>query len=53
MAEFLVGKGIPDYITSLPTTVLNTPFGQMFKARMDASRQDIGYSQGYSQGNFQ
>ncbi|CAD6439525.1 123e1eb5-9b6d-4d6f-bd95-90e901397d17 [Sclerotinia trifoliorum] len=28
-ATFLVGKGIPEYITNLPETVLNTPFGRM------------------------
>ena len=32
---FLVGKGIPDHITSLPQTVLNTPFGQMLKPQLD------------------
>ncbi|KAF2646133.1 DUF862-domain-containing protein [Massarina eburnea CBS 473.64] len=35
-AMFLVGKGIPDHITSLPQTVLNTPFGQMLKPRLEA-----------------
>ncbi|MCJ1415598.1 hypothetical protein MMC32_001930 [Xylographa parallela] len=34
-AIFLVGKGIPDHITSLPQTVLNTPFGQMLKPQLD------------------
>ena len=29
--EFLVGKGIPKHITSLPQTVLETPFGQMLR----------------------
>ena len=32
---FLVGKNIPDHITSLPQTVLNTPFGQMLKPQLD------------------
>ena len=32
---FLVGKGIPGHITSLPQTVLNTPFGQMLKPSLD------------------
>lgn len=30
-ATFLVGKGIPEYITNLPETVLNTPFGRMIQ----------------------
>ncbi|KAI9678616.1 MAG: hypothetical protein M1817_005673 [Caeruleum heppii] len=34
-ATFLVGKGIPQHITSLPQTVLNTPFGQMLKPQID------------------
>ncbi|KAJ9618973.1 hypothetical protein H2203_008789 [Taxawa tesnikishii (nom. ined.)] len=38
---FLVGKGIPDHITSLPQTVLNTPFGQMLKPQIDASMRSI------------
>lgn len=32
---FLVGKGIPEHITSLPQTVLNTPFGQMMKPQLE------------------
>lgn len=32
---FLVGKGIPSHISSLPQTVLNTPFGQMLKPQLD------------------
>ena len=32
---FLVGRGIPEKITSLPQTVLNTPFGQMLKPQLD------------------
>ena len=32
---FLVGKNIPEHITSLPQTVLNTPFGQMLKPQLD------------------
>ncbi|KAF2678495.1 DUF862-domain-containing protein [Lentithecium fluviatile CBS 122367] len=38
---FLVGRGIPDHITSLPQTVLNTPFGQMLKPRLDAMMRPI------------
>ncbi|KAJ4362543.1 hypothetical protein N0V83_010637 [Neocucurbitaria cava] len=38
---FLVGKGIPDHITSLPQTVLNTPFGQMLRPQIDAAMRPI------------
>lgn len=38
---FLVGKGIPDHITSLPQTVLNTPFGQMLKPQLDDAMRGI------------
>lgn len=38
---FLVGKGIPDHITSLPRTVLNTPFGQMLKPQLDSAMRGI------------
>ncbi|KEQ60912.1 DUF862-domain-containing protein [Aureobasidium melanogenum CBS 110374] len=38
---FLVGKGIPDHITALPETVLNTPFGAMMKQRLDAEMRHI------------
>ncbi|KNG52511.1 duf862-domain-containing protein [Stemphylium lycopersici] len=41
LAMFLVGKGIPDHITSLPQTVLNTPFGQMLKPQIDAAMRPI------------
>jgi thiol-disulfide isomerase/thioredoxin len=41
LAMFLVGKGIPDHITSLPQTVLNTPFGQMLKPQLDAMMRPI------------
>lgn len=40
-AMFLVGKGIPDHITSLPETVLNTPFGQMLRPQIDAAMRPI------------
>lgn len=40
-AMFLVGEGIPDHITSLPQTVLNTPFGQMLKPQIDAAMRPI------------
>ncbi|KAI8931870.1 hypothetical protein NX059_010774 [Plenodomus lindquistii] len=38
---FLVGKGIPDHITSLPQTVLNTPFGQMLKPQIEAAMRPV------------
>lgn len=38
---FLVGKGIPDRITSLPQTVLNTPFGQMLKPQLDQALRGV------------
>ena len=38
---FLVGKGIPEHITSLPQTVLNTPFGQMLKPQLDSAMRGI------------
>ena len=40
-AMFLVGKGIPDHITSLPQTVLNTPFGQMIKPQLDNAMRGV------------
>ncbi|KAL9130450.1 MAG: hypothetical protein Q9217_001373 [Psora testacea] len=40
-AMFLVGKGIPDHITSLPQTVLNTPFGQMLKPQLDQAMRGV------------
>lgn len=38
---FLVGKGIPEHITSLPQTVLNTPFGQMLRPQIDAAMRTV------------
>ena len=38
---FLVGKNIPDHITSLPQTVLNTPFGQMLQPYLDRAMRPI------------
>ena len=40
-AIFLVGKGIPQHITSLPETVMNTPFGQMLKPQLDQAIRGI------------
>jgi desumoylating isopeptidase 1 len=38
---FLLGRGIPEYITSLPRTVLNTPFGQMLRPQIDSVMRPI------------
>ncbi|KAI9894134.1 MAG: Kinesin [Vezdaea aestivalis] len=40
-ALFLVGKGIPEHITSLPQTVLNTPFGQMLRPSLEQSMKSV------------
>lgn len=40
-ATFLVGKGIPEHITSLPKTVLDTPFGQMLRPQLDRSMREV------------
>ncbi|KAF2452608.1 PPPDE putative peptidase domain-containing protein [Lineolata rhizophorae] len=40
-AMFLVGCGIPEHITSLPQTVLNTPFGQMLRPILDQQMRSI------------
>ena len=40
-AQFLVGRGIPDHITSLPRQVLNTPFGRMLQPQLDASLRSV------------
>lgn len=40
-AQFLVGRGIPNHIVSLPKTVLDTPFGQMLRPQLDASMRSI------------
>lgn len=34
-ATFLLGKGIPEHITSLPQTVLDTPFGRMIRPQIN------------------
>ncbi|KAL8712151.1 MAG: hypothetical protein Q9220_003585 [cf. Caloplaca sp. 1 TL-2023] len=41
LAMFLLGNGIPDHITSLPQTVLNTPFGQMLKPQLDQAMRGV------------
>ncbi|KAF1345817.1 PPPDE putative peptidase domain-containing protein [Delphinella strobiligena] len=38
---FLLGKGIPDHITNLPSQVLNTPFGAMMKNQLDQSMRNV------------
>jgi thiol-disulfide isomerase/thioredoxin len=38
---FLVGKKIPDHITSLPRRVLDTPFGQMLKPQLEAAMRPM------------
>ncbi|KAB8343017.1 hypothetical protein FH972_022611 [Carpinus fangiana] len=38
---FLVGKGIPDHITSLPKQVLDTPFGQMLRPQIDSAMRSV------------
>jgi thiol-disulfide isomerase/thioredoxin len=40
-AMFLVGKKIPNHITSLPKRVLETPFGQMLKPQLDAAMRPM------------
>lgn len=40
-AMFLVGQGIPGHITSLPQTVLNTPFGRMLKPQLDSAMRSM------------
>ncbi|KAK3107960.1 hypothetical protein LTR53_017967, partial [Teratosphaeriaceae sp. CCFEE 6253] len=37
----LIGKGIPEHITSLPKRVLDTPFGQMLRPQLDASMRSV------------
>lgn len=36
-----MGKGIPEHITSLPQTVLDTPFGRMLRPQIDAAMRPI------------
>jgi len=40
-AMFLVGKEIPPYITSLPQTVLETPFGRMLQPQIDRALRPV------------
>ncbi|QDS77157.1 hypothetical protein FKW77_001553 [Venturia effusa] len=38
---FLVGKNIPEHITSLPRRVLDTPFGQLLKPQLEQAMRPI------------
>lgn len=40
-STFLVGSGIPKHITSLPSDVLSTPFGQMLRPTIDSAMRPI------------
>jgi len=40
-AMFLLGKEIPTYITSLPRTVLETPFGRMLQPQLDRAFRPV------------
>ena len=40
-AMFLVGKEIPPHITSLPQTVLETPFGRMLQPQIDRALRPV------------
>jgi thiol-disulfide isomerase/thioredoxin len=41
VAQFLCGRSIPGHITSLPQTVLDTPFGQILKPMLDRALRPI------------
>ncbi|RMZ84754.1 hypothetical protein DV737_g1010, partial [Chaetothyriales sp. CBS 132003] len=41
LSMFLVGKSIPDEITSLPETFLRTPVGQMLRGQIDQSMRTM------------
>ncbi|OKL58343.1 hypothetical protein UA08_06571 [Talaromyces atroroseus] len=41
LAMFLVGKGIPEHIQSLPKTFLSTPLGQMLRPQIDRAMRGI------------
>ncbi|KAF3185613.1 hypothetical protein TWF788_004434 [Orbilia oligospora] len=40
-AKFLVGRGIPSHITSLPADVLSTPFGQQIRGQLEGVMNPI------------
>ncbi|KAF1815754.1 thioredoxin domain-containing protein [Eremomyces bilateralis CBS 781.70] len=41
LSTFLVGKGIPDHITGLPETFMNSPFGYLLRPQLDLAMQGI------------
>jgi desumoylating isopeptidase 1 len=41
LSVFLVGKGIPEEISSLPETFLRTPIGQMLRGQLDQSMRTM------------
>ncbi|KAL2011422.1 hypothetical protein VTN00DRAFT_4140 [Thermoascus crustaceus] len=41
LSMFLLGKGIPEHIRSLPQTFLSTPFGQMMKPQIEAALRGV------------
>lgn len=49
-AEFLVGKGIPSYITEMPAQVLNTPIGQMLRPQIDSAMRRVTQAPTVGQG---
>ncbi|KAF3930596.1 hypothetical protein ABW19_dt0204746 [Dactylella cylindrospora] len=48
-ATFLVGKGIPSNITSLPSDVLSTPFGQMIRPAIESAIRPITTAPSFSE----
>lgn len=41
VCQFLVGLGIPEYITGLPREVTSTPFGAMLRPVLDQMQSQI------------
>jgi hypothetical protein len=41
VCQFLVGQGIPSYITGLPREVMSTPFGAMLRPMLDQMQSQI------------
>lgn len=50
-AMFLVGKEIPPHITSLPRTVLETPFGRMLQPQIDRALRPVTQAPIHAQPN--
>lgn len=42
VAQFLVGKGIPDYILQLPNEVLNSPMGGLISKLLISCKTSLG-----------